>query len=423
MVKTKVGIIGSGNIGTDLMIKIMRLSDVLEMAAFVGIEALRMPTRGPLGFFTGPGQVVTSWSVLTGAVRARVKIGSDPRGMLVHPDGTFYQRVTALEVPKLVEEHFIKGRPYAKLLPKEEVTGNIVATQRDFGFFAKQEKIILENCGIIDAEKIDETALGTPRIVGGRGAHAGTLAFDFPDGGVVDGTGAGAALVGERRLPRAPDAPPPRRSAPGLPGGAGTGAVRRDPPLARAVGHGPGAARGGGARRRPAPSHGRGRAARVRPRRPAAPGSQRRDLRARRRARAAGGPARLPRRRGLADAPGGGMIADRQRAVVHDLRIVRHLSPPRHHGMRHVLGLKPRPAPQPTAAPAQPTTAPAPELFQPVKPVEVVSPIETKLTSQFASAKPEPVSGSPAPDEPASTASRLLEAKRKARERQGRKDS
>lgn len=36
--KTQVAIIGSGNIGTDLMIKILRLSDVLEMGAFVGID-------------------------------------------------------------------------------------------------------------------------------------------------------------------------------------------------------------------------------------------------------------------------------------------------------------------------------------------------------------------------------------------------
>lgn len=45
--KVKTAIIGSGNIDTDLMIKIVRSSDILEMAAFVGIDpGIRGPQAG-----------------------------------------------------------------------------------------------------------------------------------------------------------------------------------------------------------------------------------------------------------------------------------------------------------------------------------------------------------------------------------------
>ena len=75
---------------------------------------------------------------------------------LVHPDGTFYKNVLAADVPKLVDEHFLKGRPYTKLLPQDPQTHNVVATQADFTFFNRQLRIVRDNCGVIDPENIEE---------------------------------------------------------------------------------------------------------------------------------------------------------------------------------------------------------------------------------------------------------------------------
>src|SRR3989337_3948496 len=39
--------------------------------------------------------------------------------MSVLPDDIFYQALTVEDIPELVEEHFLKGRPYQKLMFKE----------------------------------------------------------------------------------------------------------------------------------------------------------------------------------------------------------------------------------------------------------------------------------------------------------------
>lgn len=76
--------------------------------------------------------------------------------MVVQPDGIFYQMLTENEVPHLVEEHFLKGRPIQKLMytpPAEEVP---IPKLSDIGFFKKQRLIVLRNRGLIDPTNIDE---------------------------------------------------------------------------------------------------------------------------------------------------------------------------------------------------------------------------------------------------------------------------
>ncbi|KPJ53711.1 hydrogenase [candidate division TA06 bacterium DG_24] len=76
--------------------------------------------------------------------------------MHVLPEGIFYQLLTEEEIPHLVEEHFLKGRPVKKLMytpPAEEMPVPIMA---DIGFFGKQRLVALRNRGLIDPEKIDE---------------------------------------------------------------------------------------------------------------------------------------------------------------------------------------------------------------------------------------------------------------------------
>jgi len=76
--------------------------------------------------------------------------------MLVHPEGIFYQKLTVDEIPKLVEEHFLKGRPYKKLQYVEPASKETIPIMSDIPFFAHQMFWVMRNKGIIDPEIIDE---------------------------------------------------------------------------------------------------------------------------------------------------------------------------------------------------------------------------------------------------------------------------
>jgi len=76
--------------------------------------------------------------------------------MTVMPDGIFYQQLTEKEIPHLVEEHFLKGRPVERLMFTPPAEERPIPRMMDIGFFSRQTLIALRNRGLIDPEKIDE---------------------------------------------------------------------------------------------------------------------------------------------------------------------------------------------------------------------------------------------------------------------------
>ena len=81
--------------------------------------------------------------------------------MIIYPEGTFYSMVTADDIPEIVEEHFLKGRPVQRLIYND--TGDAKAEEtitnsslNDTVFYKKQKRVALRNCGVINPENIEE---------------------------------------------------------------------------------------------------------------------------------------------------------------------------------------------------------------------------------------------------------------------------
>jgi NADH-quinone oxidoreductase subunit F len=76
--------------------------------------------------------------------------------MIVYPEGIFYCQVKVEDIPWIVQETLIKGRPVANLLYKEPASAKSLPLYRDIPFYGKQMRIALANCGFINPEEIDE---------------------------------------------------------------------------------------------------------------------------------------------------------------------------------------------------------------------------------------------------------------------------
>jgi NADH:ubiquinone oxidoreductase subunit F (NADH-binding)/(2Fe-2S) ferredoxin/NAD-dependent dihydropyrimidine dehydrogenase PreA subunit len=74
----------------------------------------------------------------------------------IMPDNTFYTQVTPEDAGEIVDEHLIKGRKVERLLYVNPESKETVADSKHMGFYKKQLRIALRNCGFIDPENVDE---------------------------------------------------------------------------------------------------------------------------------------------------------------------------------------------------------------------------------------------------------------------------
>ena len=78
--------------------------------------------------------------------------------VVVYPDCTFYAHMTVNDVKEICEEHLLKGRIVERKAYREPDENKALKVKlfQEMNFYAKQERIALRNCGIINPLDINE---------------------------------------------------------------------------------------------------------------------------------------------------------------------------------------------------------------------------------------------------------------------------
>ena len=76
--------------------------------------------------------------------------------VIIYPEASFYSLVKPEDVEEIVKEHLVKGRVVKRLLYSETVAEDRIKSIEEVGFYKKQVRVALRNCGVINPEDIDE---------------------------------------------------------------------------------------------------------------------------------------------------------------------------------------------------------------------------------------------------------------------------
>ena len=74
----------------------------------------------------------------------------------IDPYGFFYQQISPKDVPQIVRESLMEGKPVEKLLYKHPQTSQPIPLEKEVPFYKEQMKIVLRNCGQIDPTRMED---------------------------------------------------------------------------------------------------------------------------------------------------------------------------------------------------------------------------------------------------------------------------
>ncbi len=76
--------------------------------------------------------------------------------VIVNPDGAFYCRLEVANIPRIVEEHLVNGNIVKDLVYQDTIQGDKIIAYNETGFYKKQQRVTLKNCGVVDPDEIDD---------------------------------------------------------------------------------------------------------------------------------------------------------------------------------------------------------------------------------------------------------------------------
>jgi len=76
--------------------------------------------------------------------------------VVIEPDGIFYTHVQIEDAKDIIQQHMRDGVLVERLFFRDPVTGEAISEYSKMNFYAKQERIILRNCGHMNPEDIEQ---------------------------------------------------------------------------------------------------------------------------------------------------------------------------------------------------------------------------------------------------------------------------